>query len=59
MKNIAFVIWMVCWLPAISLSDYFDALSRGYPFPEDITGTACVITFCIWVTIAILLYEKE
>jgi hypothetical protein len=57
MRNIAFVIWIICWPLAYDIQKYLDFLQTGKIF---VASDAHVgVLAIIWVVIAILLYETK
>lgn len=62
MNTIAFVLWLVLWMPMVELSNYLAAKKRemyGHVQPNtEAVLKASGIVVVIWVVIAILLYGK-
>lgn len=63
MKNLPFVIWMLCFLPIMQLEDHISVqtkILRNIPteVSKDALGATAIVTVFIWVIVGFLLYER-
>ena len=58
-RNIAFVIWMVCYPAVEALSTYVNEYLLGHKYSELTTTISLIIVICFYFFIGYKLYEEK
>lgn len=58
-RNLAFVIWMVCSPAVEALSVYVNEYLCGHKYSADVTGLSAIITMAFYIFVGIKLYERK